>query len=72
MSLSGRPASVRPRNWYRFGPCFRVFGLTNEAVPDHFRRFPFADLMNSEFVNIVLDVPFRRIESVPVDHGDEL
>jgi hypothetical protein len=48
---------------------FPLVGSHDEAIPDDFRRFRLADLMSSELVDIVLDVPFGRIKSVPIDHG---
>ena len=41
----------------------------NEAIPNYFCRLHFVDVMRGKFIDIVLDVPFGRIESVPVDQG---
>jgi hypothetical protein len=41
----------------------------HKAVPDHFSRFPFSQFVRGKFVDIVLDVPFRGIEPVPINHA---
>ena len=43
--------------------------LNHETIPDDFRRFPLAHLVESKFVNIVLDVPFRGVEAAPINHA---
>ena len=49
---------------------FPLVGSYDEAIPDYFRRFRLANLMSSELVDIVLDVPFGRIKSVLMLSGN--
>jgi hypothetical protein len=43
-----------------------------KSIPDHFGCFPLGDPMRTELLDIVFDVPIRRIKPMPVDHAREL
>lgn len=50
---------------------FALIRSHDEAIPDHLSRFRLINLMSSEFVDIVLNIPFSGIESVPIDHDSD-
>jgi hypothetical protein len=68
MSLSGRPASV-PEELIAMGSMLPFVRPDDKAIPDHFCRFPIADIVRGQLVDIVLHVPVAGIESVPVNHS---